>query len=80
MRIIENLNNYANRLAEKFRSQPDHEDPEVLEYIQSRFGEDILEIQGFGSTVHVKTMGEKVTVVRKEDGTFNEIVTPQDSL
>jgi hypothetical protein len=79
MGIKENLSNYASRIAEKFRSQPSSEDPEIIDYIQTRFGDDIVEIQGFGSIAHVKTMTEKVTIVRKEDGSFNEIVTPRDS-
>ena len=80
MGIKENLNSFAERLTNKFRSQPSSEDPEVIEYIQTRFGYDIIELQGFGSIAHVKTMTEKVTIVRKEDGSFNEIISPRDSV
>ena len=75
MRIIENLQTGLNNLLEHYSS---HEDQDVNKYIQVRFGDDILEVQGSGPIAHVKTMTEKVTIIKKGDGSFTEIVTPRD--
>lgn len=76
MKIGEFLRTTVDNLIQK---QSTTEDTDVLTYIQTRFGDDILEIQGSGSVAHIKTMTEKVTVIKQEDGTFNEIITPRDS-
>jgi len=75
MKIIDRFQSGLNSLLEHYSS---HEDQDVNNYIQGRFGNDILEIQGSGPIAHVKTMTEKVTIIRHEDGSFREIVTSRD--